>query len=160
VWVDLYRRDGFRAQIFSLTREIANTSSADRRRGHRLVELVRVHDEGSVKIPERLRSLRGLEEGRFSESRPDEPGSSGPRRANLLSLRAAGTAGLVFTGLLTISLVRSKLLPRWIGLLGMIFAVALLLGMSLLKLLIYLFPAGVCLVSVALLVRLRTGAQS
>ena len=75
---------------------------------------------------------------------------------NVFAARAAG----VFVMVSSAMFLRSKLLPRWIALLGIVFAVALLLGSYLLKLLIYLFPAWICLVSVALLARLRTGAQA
>jgi hypothetical protein len=75
---------------------------------------------------------------------------------NVFAARAAG----VFVMVSSAMFLRSKLLPRWIGLLGMVLALALLFGMSLLRLLIYLFPAWICLVSVALLVRLRTGPQA
>jgi hypothetical protein len=75
---------------------------------------------------------------------------------NVFAARAAG----VFVMVSSTMFLRSKLLPRWIAVLGIVFAVALLLGSYLLKLLIYLFPAWICLVSVALLARLRTDAQA
>jgi hypothetical protein len=75
---------------------------------------------------------------------------------NVFAARAAG----VFVMVSSTMFLRSKLLPRWIPLLGIVFAVALLLGMSLLRLLIFLFPAWICLVSIALLTRQRTNAEA
>ena len=76
--------------------------------------------------------------------------------SNVFAARAAG----VFVMVSSAMFLRSGLLPRWIAVLGIVVAVTMLLGMVFLNLLIYLFPAWICLVSVALLTRLRTSAQA
>lgn len=74
---------------------------------------------------------------------------------NVFAARAAG----VFVMVSSTIFLRTKLLPRWIALLGLALALVLLLGMAVFKYLIFLFPAWVCLVSIALLISFRGSAQ-
>ena len=67
---------------------------------------------------------------------------------NIFAARAAGVFTMVTSGML----LRSKLFPRWVGLLGMGIALVLLLGTGFFRWFIYLFPAWVAFTSVVLLV--------
>jgi len=73
---------------------------------------------------------------------------------NVFAARAAGVFVMVSSAIL----MRTKLLPRWIGLLGIVLALVLLLGMAVFKYLIFVFPAWAALVSIALLVKFREDA--
>jgi hypothetical protein len=70
---------------------------------------------------------------------------------NVFAARAAGVFVMVSSGIF----LRTGLMPRWIGLLGIALALVLLLGQSFFQVIIYLFPAWALLVSVAILVLFR-----
>jgi hypothetical protein len=73
---------------------------------------------------------------------------------NVFAARAAGVFVMVSSAIF----LRTRLMPRWIGLVGIALALVLLLGISFLRFVIYLFPAWAVLVSVAILVLFRQGA--
>jgi hypothetical protein len=75
---------------------------------------------------------------------------------NVFAARAAGVFVMVSSGIF----LRTGLMPRWIGLLGIVLALVLLLGQSFFEVIIYLFPAWALLVSVAILVLFRGRAPS
>lgn len=67
---------------------------------------------------------------------------------NIFAARAAGVFAMVTSGML----LRSKIFPRWVGLLGVGIALVLLLGTGFFRWFIYLFPAWIALVSLVFLV--------
>jgi hypothetical protein len=66
----------------------------------------------------------------------------------IFAARAAGVFTIVTSGML----LRSKLLPRWVGLLGLGVGLVLLLGMGFFRYFIYLFPMWVAVVSLVFIV--------
>jgi hypothetical protein len=77
---------------------------------------------------------------------------------NVYAARAAGVFVMVGSTLV----LRTGFLPRWIGFIGIVTALVLLLGVSFFQLFIYLFPAWVTLMSVAILFALarQGGAET
>jgi hypothetical protein len=77
----------------------------------------------------------------------------------LFNVYAARVAG-VFMMVSSSVIVRTGFLPRWIAVLGIAIALVLLLGTAYFQYFVYLFPAWVALVSVAILVELGRRADS
>ena len=70
---------------------------------------------------------------------------------NVYGARAAG----VFTMVSSSIMLRTGFLPRWLAVLGIVFALVLLLGTSYFQYFVFLFPGWVALTSIAILVVLR-----